>query len=667
MIKDLCKLLVHDDAEVRWAAAMVVSELKLKDPAVRKALHKALQTPDERVQFSVLRALDRIGIGSSLEPIVPLLGGSSRLKSRVAELLLRAGEKGAKILRGRLKSATTGVRRGILEVLGQTSGTESVETLLESLLDDEFEIVRQATDSMIEQVKQLPGKERPGMRKKVIAFLGSPKGKKKPYSTIGGIRILGYLSDPGAIQPLLGFVGRKNPDKVRTHALNSLSHLDVAAQAKSVISKLLPLLEEDNPDILERALRVLQSCVPGKDALPRLLKLLQKSRRPAVRIYAARALAALGSSQAADALAEALFSDDETLVGVATSAFRNDPKLAPVLVKALKKEKDQERAWKIANILRTYGARVGKPVLKDFLKKCISAAGKRDGSFQVYFEILRSVDPDGLREALLKKGRELLRTKKYEEADVYLRPLDRDDLATEEAIYTLAVCRLATLRKDLSQAHRDRSHAVGLFSTLVRKGAFPLMKRLEKETGVLKPDDFLYLGFCFAERPGRERELGGQILKFVAKKYKGKAAAKIAKQKFSTQGLGRPAPRWPRRSRPPSAAAPRARDARPVARAASCSPARPPRRGTAPARAAPRLPRGSRRRRHAGRPGCLRCCGWGWGRIRAARGCGPSRVARLRRAAAEGSRRPPRPAAWPVAASSPDASRRSPRGARGWP
>lgn len=141
-------------------------------------------------------------------------------------------------------------------------------------------------------------------------------------------------------------------------------------------------------------------------------------------------------------------------------------------------------------------------------------------------------------EALLKKGRELLRKKKHDEADVYLRPLDRDDLATEEAIYTLAVCRLATLRKDLSQAHRDRSHAVGLFSSLVRKGAFPLMQRLEKETGVLKPDDFLYLGFCFAERPGLERELGGQILKFVAKKYKGKAAAKIAKQKISTQGLG---------------------------------------------------------------------------------------------------------------------------------
>jgi hypothetical protein len=52
------------------------------------------------------------------------------------------------------------------------------------------------------------------------------------------------------------------------------------------------------------------------------------------------------------------------------------------------------------------------------------------------------------------------------------------------------------------------------------------------------PEGLLYLGFALVERQGDGRGLGADILKLVAKKFGGKEAGKVAKQKLKTQGVG---------------------------------------------------------------------------------------------------------------------------------
>ena len=64
-----------------------------------------------------------------------------------------------------------------------------------------------------------------------------------------------------------------------------------------------------------------------------------------------------------------------------------------------------------------------------------------------------------------------------------------------------------------------------------------LLKALEKESGLVSPEGLLYLGFAFTERQGADRDLGGAILKLVAKKFGSKEEGKIAKQKLKTQGI----------------------------------------------------------------------------------------------------------------------------------
>ena len=60
---------------------------------------------------------------------------------------------------------------------------------------------------------------------------------------------------------------------------------------------------------------------------------------------------------------------------------------------------------------------------------------------------------------------------------------------------------------------------------------------LEKEAGLVSAEGLLYLGFAFTERQGADRDLGGAILKLVAKKFGAKEEGKIAKQKLKTQGI----------------------------------------------------------------------------------------------------------------------------------
>ena len=102
----------------------------------------------------------------------------------------------------------------------------------------------------------------------------------------------------------------------------------------------------------------------------------------------------------------------------------------PPLVRALEAEEDAGRAWKLANVLRIHREAIDEATVASFLKRCLSHHEKRGPVFQVYFEILRTVAPGDLREAIMKRARELMK-KRVEDADRMLRLLEREDLATD--------------------------------------------------------------------------------------------------------------------------------------------------------------------------------------------------------------------------------------------
>ena len=124
-----------------------------------------------------------------------------------------------------------------------------------------------------------------------------------------------------------------------------------------------------------------------------------------------------------------------------------------LVIRHTRAEEDAGRAWKLANVLRVHRDAIDESTVASFLKRCLALHEKRGPVFQVYFEILRSVAPGELREAILKRARELMK-KRVEDADRMLRLLEREDLATGASDYLLAISQLRTLNKDIAMAPR---------------------------------------------------------------------------------------------------------------------------------------------------------------------------------------------------------------------
>ncbi len=532
-------MLDEGSAELQCAAARVLGELKPKDPGVRKSLAGALKSPNETVRLYAVEALAGIDAVGALPHLVPLLAGPDAVRNRVTAILTEIGAAAAEPLRERLEKADPAVRKGILEVLGRLKGVDVTEGLFAGLLDSDLEVVKKAAQAYRQRLEGLSGPEKPKALRKILEFMESPRVQKLKTPLASCLLIVGAFRDASAVKPVLGYLDRKQPPAVRNHALLALQLLPFeGAAAKAVASRVLPLLSEGEiNEIVRPALELLAKLEVGKEEAERLLKAL-KSAYPPVRLYALKALAPVGTSKVAEVLLEALQGADPGMAEAAGNSLRANPDFAPVLVKALDRSEEGEGQWRIANVLRTYRNVLEKAVVRRFLDSAFSMLSKKKSGFQVYVEVARAAAPDLVKSAALKKGRQLLAARKFEDAERFLRLLSRDDLATPESDLALAIAQLNLQRLDPATARGDRGNALSLFSKVARKDGFPFLKSLEKDAGLITPEGLLYLGFALIERPGPERDTGAEILKLVAKKYASKESGQVARQKLKTQGIG---------------------------------------------------------------------------------------------------------------------------------
>jgi len=531
----IVKMLESGNAELQCAAAMVLGELGAKDEKTHEALLGALKADNEEVRLYAVEALARTRAREAAPHFIPFLAGSPRLRGRVQQILAELGDDIIPLLQKRIDKASPELRRGLLEVLGQFKQVDLSDTLFDALLDKDLEVVRQAAASLRERFAGLKDDERAAAAKRMTAFLGESKARKRPETAVAALQILQDLKSPASVRTFLEFTASDHPLPVRAAALSALAATGVGDDEERVVAKLLPLLAEaEQADLVSPALQVLSKAKVGKEHADRILK-LQKSPHPAVRLFAIGALGGVGASKAVEGLIEGLWNSDTRVAEEAAGALRSNPAFAKPLVRALEAEEDATRAWKLANVLRVHREAIDDSTVASFLKRCLSLHEKRGPVFQVYFEILRSVAPGELRDAILKRARELMK-KRVEDADRMLRLLEREDLATGASDYLLAISQLRTLNKDVAMAPRDRSKAVLLFSKLVRRGEIPVVKNLEKDAGLLTPLDLLYLGFVLIERQGAERELGAAVLRLLTRKFASSKEAKTAKAKLKTQG-----------------------------------------------------------------------------------------------------------------------------------
>ncbi len=429
--------------ELQCAAAMVLGELRPKDPAVRGALLRAVKSAPESVRLYAVEALTRIDPETALPYLLPLLSGPEPGRSRAAKALASMGPAAARELRRCLGKADARTREGILEVLGRFREVDTTEALFAGLLDPDQDVVRKAALAFVRRIEALSPQEKRRVLADILQFMGSPRVRRARAPLAACLEVVGAAGDPSAVKKVLPYLGSSQPPPVRTAALHALARMPLEGNAAaSTAAELLPLLEEaDFEGVVKPALDILGKIPPVRAWGERLLR-LAGSPQPQLKLFALKALGSVGTPAAAAALLEALASDDPQAAERAEAALGSNPAYVPFLVKALERPGDQSRAWKITNVLRARKDGIDGVTARRLLSRLQALLDLRDARAPAFFEVLRSAAPEALRDALVRKGRGFMSRGRFGDAERVLRLLHSDDLATPETELALAIARL---------------------------------------------------------------------------------------------------------------------------------------------------------------------------------------------------------------------------------
>jgi HEAT repeat protein len=311
-VQVLTGALVHDDPDVRWAAASALG--LIVNGVGEESLLPLLDDEDVRVREAAATALGAMGSSSAVESIIDMLDDEYST-SRLA--------------------AT--------EALGRLGDDRAVKPLM-ALLEDQERTVRIAAARALGEIGH------PAGVKPLVGILGSPDGTLRWTAA----RSLASIGKP-ALAPLLAAMAKGKPDERECTAwtLGEIGDPAAVPLLVSVLSSKIPSLVGASIDALVKI---------GAPAVQKCTKALG-SLNPRVRAAAAEVLGRIGGPAAVDILASALEDKD---AGVREQAARalghiDDVKAIPPLVDAGKRcrESEEKSTGVCVEVLLALG-RIGK-------------------------------------------------------------------------------------------------------------------------------------------------------------------------------------------------------------------------------------------------------------------------------------------------------------------
>ena len=536
-VDKIIDLLEDESIEKRIAAAIVLSELKVRKPEAQDGFLKLLHSGVPVLQRHGLEALTRIGAAKkALKTTFPMLTSSVEDVRRAAAAAVRSvGEDVVPMIRARMPEATPEERRILDAILADLGGKDAFSTLLASLTSSEGEAAKAATLAVRQHVKDAGARERNSYRTATEKFLESQKKSKanptggSPTAIAAAIKILGYLEDHDALPTLLAYATAKDaPPLVKQEALIAMRFAlgDDKGSAK-VINALVDAAESTDRSLAHTALHTLGSLEVPATAMARFEKLLAHPDIERAR-FAAAYLAGQKSSAALTALIRVVTTSPERrrseLVAELLST-REDA--VGALADALLETKDADRAWMLRKIIAPMAKKLAPKMRKELLETGIKRLEKGDRNWEPMLDLVQAADSEAHAEALRALAAKLRRAGNDDKAATVLGLLVRSDKSTDADRFGLAVLELKKSKKDTRPAIRNGDGALHRLSGLLSRG-FDVASSLKKERS-LELEDLYYVGFHFAEVGA---DTGDDLLRHVVDKGGRTKIGKAAKNKL---------------------------------------------------------------------------------------------------------------------------------------
>lgn len=534
-IKRIVELLDDTTPRKRIAAAVVLGELKVKDPAVVARLTEMAKDELDAYAEAAIEALGQVQALKALPVLLDSLNRSRDVQAVAREAIARLGEAALPELKARLADATPEARVILSQLLPAVGGKQSFELALEGLRGQPFDAINKVTLSVRQEAREMSEAQRRVMKTQVLKFLEKKKTLDDEDATRGALKILGFLELPETQDDLIAFLSSKHTPLVRMEAATAMRFACAKGPSKKALRKLMDLLQDENVHVARGArdsLTVLKIGVEFADELAELCE----AKDISVALWAIAHLGELAVSQkgAAGKLAA------KTLLPVARSKDRARAEAAAkvvvaleggeaLLAEALADAEEEAGAQVLADILSPLAHKLTK---KD-VKRLLDAGGKNLGDAlavaRKQLEPVRAVDAQAWAELLRDKAKSLGK-KDPARAEALSQMLAHSVVATADDRFAAVVQQLLHHSLDPHPRARQRDPSLAELEKLHSEG-FQVADAVMKAKA-LSDEARYYVGVHFAEKPQFElKSVGADVLEQLAAGGKGKMA-KAAKNKM---------------------------------------------------------------------------------------------------------------------------------------
>lgn len=512
-VKDILGILDAGRPDLQVAAAQILGELRIKDPAVVRSLSTAGSRSPVLGRY-VLEALSRIATVDALRVVVRILLENDSLVDQASHVLAEAGHAAHPAIAEAFAEAPADRRLRLLTVLGRAPSKESIRPFVLGLVagetcDAAAKILANAVVNLAPPIAKL-------LREALTEALSQPLAEG---SVAAVLSLLAAIDPAAARTQLLHYADPQFPAAVRNASLRALVGQKLTAvQAKAFLTQLEDPAQAAVHDVLRELLAVLPEWPEG---LAAQLKKMLASRNVEQRLFALRALRTANSPDLIKIALKLRDHDDARFRAAAEDVLATSKGAIEPLLRMLQLAKDPVEAERISKLLDRHGAQMQPKQHKALAERAIKLLPVKPVVADAMIGVVLGAAGPKLAPFFVERALRWRRTRRYAEALHVLAKLAGAQLLDSEGRYQLAVTRLLQdAGRPGAEGATPGNAAMGFFTALLRDG-FPLFDRLKKETS-LPPEQQLKLATYFAEMVGPERRFGQELLQHLAARHKGR-------------------------------------------------------------------------------------------------------------------------------------------------
>lgn len=566
-INKLCSLVGSTDIETKRAAIKILGEMNYTNDTIKETLEKTLLDSDKNVQLCALESICKLGLTSAIPKVMELVYQDEFLMKRSTRYLGLMGKNILEYLETNFENADARRKKFFLNILGEVNDPSAIGFMYKLIFSDDKEISTMAVEKLQDRlIKMDDGEAKIALKIDLVKALKKISrkvllGDNEYTKGIALLKISKLILGADEINILARFLKPRyalisllaaniivkillsNFQDGRTKLSGKIGKISCEKLLLQVLYLIAEMGNFVGPELDELILALEK--IPTTKESQAILKEMLKAKNSRLVKLAAESLAKEASKDNINCLLNLLGDENYQFKDIIINSLKKHPTLVNMLLDNINKIKNINVIRDLGAIIKSYNTIWVKKDYDSFISRCLRLLSQLvsckntekiellETLINFYIDLFIPLKPEMIREAVLGEAMKLKKSKKIEEVATYLKFLQKEQLATPDVSYELAVVKLAQMKIDIFDIDTTLTYPLYVFSELLKIPKFKLINRIKSEKDLLKPEHFYYIAMYFLGKDVLERAFAREILEFLSNSLSSKSKLfKLVKEKL---------------------------------------------------------------------------------------------------------------------------------------